>query len=93
MQTSDFHRSSTHENMFYLQSTSTENRSIKNDTQYETNHFFFLQPQTTTNTKMALKRLQYVINAFLLPVSKFIEHYGCQVRVEKNAISNSPTSF
>jgi hypothetical protein len=24
---------------------------------------------------MALKRLQYVINAFLLPVSKFIEHY------------------
>lgn len=28
---------------------------------------------------MALKRLQYVINASLLPVSKFIEHY-------KNAI-------
>lgn len=24
---------------------------------------------------MALKRLQYVINAFLLPVSKFIGHY------------------
>lgn len=24
---------------------------------------------------MALKRLQYVINAFLLPVSKFMAHY------------------
>lgn len=33
---------------------------------------------------MALKRLQYVINAFLLPVSKFIEHY-------KNAIF--PSSY
>lgn len=44
-------------------------------------HFKAQSPKTNHDfvaTEMALKRLQYVINAFLLPVSKFIEHYKMQ---------------
>lgn len=54
-----------------------QKKNVTRDTTWNKSHF--------VATKMALKRLQYVINAFLLPVSKFIEHY-------KNAIHSFPSN-
>lgn len=53
---------------FYLQSTSV--KESRDETTWNKSHF--------VATKLALKRLQYVINACLSPVSKFIGHYKMQ---------------